>query len=93
MVESEIIQSTVMIIIGLAITGITGTIVGYFRTRSKCLREMQKDLNDMSKRNFRIEKAIIILARMVDEQTDKAHPELNTDLDGLIKEILRSGDD
>jgi hypothetical protein len=54
---------------------------------------MQKDLNDMSKRNFRIEKAIIILARMVDEQTDKAHPELNTDLDGLIKEILRAGDD
>lgn len=93
MAENELIQSTIMIIIGLAITGITGTIVGYFRTRSKCLREMQKDLSEMSKRNFRIEKAIIILARMVDEQTDKAHPELNTDLDGLIKEILRSGND
>ena len=93
MAENEIIQSTIMIIIGLAITGVTGTIVGYFRTRSKCLREMQKDLSDMSKRNFRIEKAIIILARMIDEQTDKAHPELNTDLDGLIKEILRSNND
>ena len=92
MVE-EIVQSTVMIIIGLAITGIAGSILGYFRTRSKCLREMQKDISDMSKRNFRIEKAIIILARMVDEQTDKVHPDLNTDLDGLIKEILRSGDD
>jgi len=89
----QIVQSTIMIIIGLAITGIAGSILGYFRTRSKCLREMQKDISDMSKRNFRIEKAIIILARMVDEQTDKAHPELNTDLDGLIKEILRSGDD
>ena len=89
----EIVQSTIMIIIGLTITGIAGSILGYFRTRSKCLREMQKDISDMSKRNFRIEKAIIILARMVDEQTDKAHPELNTDLDGLIKEILRSGDD
>jgi|TARA_B110000263_G_C15005341_1_gene372489 hypothetical protein len=91
--SEQIVQSTVMIIIGLAITGIAGSILGYFRTRSKCLREMQKDISDMSKRNFRIEKAIIILARMVDEQTDKAHPELNTDLDGLIKEILRSGDD
>lgn len=89
----QILQSTIMIIIGLAITGIAGSVLGYFRTRSKCLREMQKDISDMSKRNFRIEKAIIILARMVDEQTDKAHPELNTDLDGLIKEILRSGDD
>ena len=93
MAESEIIQSTIMIIIGLAITGVTGTIVGYFRTRSKCLREMQQDISEMSKRNFRIEKAIIILARMIDEQTDKAHPELNTDLDGLIKEILRSNND
>ena len=91
--SEQIVQSTVMIIIGLVITGIAGSILGYFRTRSKCLREMQKDISDMSKRNFRIEKAIIILARMVDEQTDKAHPELNTDLDGLIKEILRSGDD
>ena len=91
--SEQIVQSTIMIIIGLAITGIAGSILGYFRTRSKCLREMQKDISDMSKRNFRIEKAIIILARMVDEQTDKAHPELNTDLDGLIKEILRSGDD
>ena len=89
----EIVQSTIMIIIGLTITGIAGSILGYFRTRSKCLREMQKDISDMSKRNFRIEKAIIILARMVDEQTDKVHPDLNTDLDGLIKEILRSGDD
>lgn len=93
MAENEIIQSTIMIIIGLAITGVTGTIVGYFRTRSKCLREMQQDISEMSKRNFRIEKAIIILARMIDEQTDKAHPELNTDLDGLIKEILRSNND
>ena len=91
--SEQIVQSTVMIIIGLAITGIAGSILGYFRTRSKCLREMQKDISDMSKRNFRIEKAIIILARMVDEQTDKVHPDLNTDLDGLIKEILRSGDD
>lgn len=89
----EIVQSTIMIIIGLTITGIAGSVLGYFRTRSKCLREMQKDISDMSKRNFRIEKAIIILARMVDEQTDKVHPDLNTDLDGLIKEILRSGDD
>ena len=89
----EIVRSTIMIIIGLTITGIAGSVLGYFRTRSKCLREMQKDISDMSKRNFRIEKAIIILARMVDEQTDKVHPDLNTDLDGLIKEILRSGDD
>ena len=91
--SEQIVQSTIMIIIGLTITGIAGSVLGYFRTRSKCLREMQKDISDMSKRNFRIEKAIIILARMVDEQTDKVHPDLNTDLDGLIKEILRSGDD
>jgi hypothetical protein len=90
---SELIQSTIMIIIGLAITGITGSIIGYFRTKSKCLKNMNDSIEILSKRSFRIEKAIIILARMIDEQTDKAHPELHTDLDGLIKEILRSSNE
>lgn len=90
---SEILQSTVMIIIGLAITGITGSIIGYFRTKSKCIQKMNDKIDIISKRSFRIEKAIIILARMIDEQTDKAHPELHTDLDGLIKEILRSSNE
>jgi|TARA_R110002110_G_scaffold113247_4_gene281060 hypothetical protein len=87
------LESTIMIIIGLTITGISGGIIGFFRTRSKCLQKMSEHIEVLSKRSFRIEKAIIILARMIDEQTDKAHPELHTDLDGLIKEILRSNND
>jgi hypothetical protein len=87
------LESTLMIVIGLAITAISGAIIGHFRTKSKCLQSMSEHIEVLSKRSFRIEKAIIILARMIDEQTDKAHPELHTDLDGLIKEILRSNND
>lgn len=88
--ESEILLNTIMVIIGLAITGITGGIIGYFKTKSLCIQNISNNLEILSKRSFRIEKAMIILARMIDEQTNKAHPELHTDLDGLIKEILKS---
>jgi len=86
----ELLESVLMIIIGLALTATSGAIIGHFRTKSKCLQKMSENIEVLSKRSFRIEKAMIILARMIDEQTDKAHPELHTDLDGLIKEILRS---
>ena len=91
--ESEILVNTIMIIIGLAITGIAGGIIGYFKTKSLCIQNISNNLEVLSKRSFRIEKALIILARMIDEQTNKAHPEVDIDLDGLIKEMLKSNNE
>lgn len=68
----------------ILITVMLGTgsgIVAFFRKMSKT----QKDLCETVSR---LQKTIIILAKAVDRQTNRSHPDSNSDLDDLVKELL-----
>ncbi len=58
-----------------------GALFGFFRKMSST----QKDLCETVQR---LQKTLIILAKAVDRQTNRSHPDSNSDLDDLVKELL-----
>ena len=44
-----------------------GGIVGYFNKRTNCLKKLAEDTEELKKRAYRIEKAMIILAKLQED--------------------------
>jgi hypothetical protein len=64
------------------ILGMGGALFGFFKKMSST----QKDLCDTVSR---LQKTLIILAKAVDRQSNRLHPdEANSELDDLVKELL-----
>ena len=64
------------------VLGMGGALFGFFRKMSST----QKDLCDTV---AKLQKTIIILAKALDRQTNRMHPdEAESDLDDLVKELL-----
>jgi hypothetical protein len=70
----EPILLTLMIAVG-------GGVYAFFRRVSKT----QQDLCD---KVTMLQKTLIILAKAVDRQSNRLHPEANSELDELVKELL-----
>jgi len=56
-------------------------VLAYFRKISRT----QKNLCETVEK---LQKTIIILAKAVDRQSNRLHPEVNSDFDDLVKELL-----
>ena len=64
------------------VLGMGGALFGFFKKMSST----QKDLCDTV---AKLQKTIIILAKALDRQTNRMHPdEAESDLDDLVKELL-----
>lgn len=77
----------------LVLLGVGATIIGTIlaqklKHRADSKREKSDEIADMRKAIWRLQKTIIILAKILDEQVAKAHPELQTELEGIVKELL-----
>ncbi len=77
----------------LVLLGVGGTIIGTIiaqrlKHRAEARKEKRDEIEDMRKAIWRLQKTIIILAKILDEQVAKAHPELQTELEGIVKELL-----
>lgn len=77
----------------LVLLGVGATIIGTIlaqklKHRADIKREKRDEIADMRKAIWRLQKTIIILAKILDEQVAKAHPELQTELEGIVKELL-----
>tara|TARA_R110000824_G_scaffold248815_2_gene437789 strand:- start:757 stop:1065 length:309 start_codon:yes stop_codon:yes gene_type:complete len=55
------------------------------------VEEMESKLEYMQKALWRVQKTVLIMAKILDEQTERNHPELNTNLEDIASELL--GDD
>ena len=77
--EMSSIIETILI---ASILGMGGALFGFFKKMSST----QKDLCDTV---AKLQKTIIILAKALDRQTNRMHPdEAESDLDDLVKELL-----
>jgi len=74
-----LLDNSLAIIVGILATAGFGGIAGYFRKRTNCLQKVADDMEEMKKRAYRIEKALIILTKMQDDAIEKTHPELKTE--------------
>ena len=52
------------------------------------IRKMQKIHNDLCKKVEMLQKTIIVLAKTIDNQVKRDHPNSATELDELVRELL-----
>lgn len=81
----EILDSVYQEVVVAIALGTGSAVVAYFRK----IHLAQKDLCD---RVEKLQKTIIILAKAVDRQSNRLHPEANSDFDDLVKELLDKND-
>lgn len=84
-----IVENVLIVIIGIIVTaGFTG-ITGYFKKRTNCLQKVADEVEDLRKRSYRIEKTLIILAKLQEDVVERTHPELKTEWEDIVKELLK----
>lgn len=92
MPQSEVL---VTIITGVFISIMSGLVLALVRRgwvnrekNERMEKEMQEKIREIQKSIWRIEKTVLIMAKILDEQIDKEHPELMSNLEDIAKELL-----
>ena len=83
-----VIDPTVAVIIGALISAGIGGLSLWLRNRKNKEEKRHKTMDDLSKQVWRIEKAVLVLVKLLDKQIAKSHPELDQDLSEIIDELL-----
>ena len=78
----------ILIVIGIFLSGLAASFIGKFRKRQDCLEKIARNVEELNKRSYRIEKTIIILAKLQEDTIGKTHPELRTEWEEIVKELL-----
>jgi uncharacterized membrane-anchored protein YhcB (DUF1043 family) len=86
------------LIIGLAVSVFSGLLVAILKRKwsiqdkkMNVFEDMEDKLEELRKSIWRVNKTVLIMAKILDENTEKNHPELNTNLEDIATELL--GDD
>lgn len=93
---SIVIEPTILAAIIAAVVAITnGVILAIVRRRwqkkdkrDDCIEATNKEIADMRKSIWRLNKTVLIMAKIIDDQTVKNHPELIAGLEDIAKELL-----
>lgn len=91
---------TIAIIIGISIPVFSAVIIGLLNRRwkkkdEKKAKEMadyveiKRQIGLLRKAVWRISKTIVIMAKMLDDQTEKTHPELSPIIEEITSELLK----
>jgi len=95
MVDFNIV--TASIISGLIVALVSGIIMALLKRhwdkndeKAKKIDEQEKQLSIMRKCIWRLNKTILIMAKILDSQTDKVHGELASNLEDIASELLDS---
>ena len=83
-----LLENSLLVVMTLVITTAFGGLTAYFRQRTSCLKKIADEVNDLQKRSYRIEKAMIILAKLQEDVVQRSHPELKTEWEAIVKELL-----
>jgi len=75
-------------IIIVAIIGALTYFMNYFRVKSKDAHKMGDKLKKVSLRQNNLQKVFVLMAKLIDDQSKRAHPQVHTELEGIIKEML-----
>jgi len=92
MPQAEIMTT---IFTGIFISLMSGIVLALLRRgwvnkdkNEKIEKEMREKINELQKSLWRIEKTVLIMAKILDEQTEKEHPALMSNLEDIAKELL-----
>lgn len=91
---------SIAIITGISVSVLSAVIIGLLNRKWKKkdakkaqekadYKEMKNQIELSRKAIWRINKTIVIMAKMLDDQTEKTHPELNPMLEEIADELLK----
>jgi len=88
-----------MIISGIIIAIISGTFMAVMKrswvkkaNEDKKIDELEKSVHILQKSIWRLNKTVLIMAKILDEQTAKEHPDLTNNLENIASELLNESD-
>lgn len=76
-------------IIVIGIIACLGWLINHFRNKAKDVGKLRKQISLLDVASFNQDKAILVIAKLIDEQSKRAHPNEHTELLGITKEILK----
>lgn len=83
-----VIDPVIAVVIGVLISTGIGGLSWWLKNRKQKEEKHHKSMDDLSKQVWRIEKAVLVLVKLLDKQIAKSHPELDQDLSEIIDELL-----
>ena len=89
----ELGAGVAMIVITLVTTTAFGGVLAYFKKKTMCLQKLANDSENLKKRAYRIEKALIILVKLQEDAVAKTHPEIKPEWEEIVKELLKGNID
>jgi len=78
----------ILIVIGIFLSGLAASFIGKLKKRQDCLEKIARNVEELNKRSYRIEKTIIILVKLQEDTISRTHPELKTEWEEIVKELL-----
>ena len=82
------IDPTFAVVIGALISAGIGGLSWWLKNRKHKEESRHKTMDDLSKQVWRVQKALLVLVKLLDKQIAKSHPELDQDLSEIIDELL-----
>lgn len=80
-------------VIGALISAGIGGIAWWIKRRISKKEKHYDDVEDLRKSVWRLNKTVLILAKMLDSLSKKAHPEFESELEEIARELLSTTDD
>lgn len=83
------ISQEILVITGVFASFLFGLLGWWIRKEIEKRKQFDEKLDKLIKTCYRIQKAMIIQARMLDDNTKKNHPDEHVELEKLVKEMLK----
>ncbi len=77
-------------VLGALISGGVASLFVWLKRRAQNKEDHHDDVENLKKSVWRLNKTVIILAKLLDEKGKKAHPEISSELEEIAKELLES---
>jgi len=75
-----------LIIIG--IIGVLGWLINHYRNKAKDVAKLRKRVESLQLASVNQDKAIMVIVKLIDEQSKRLHPKEHIELQVIAKEIL-----
>jgi len=92
-------QEITIIVSGIIIAIISGMFMAVMKRswakkadEDRKIVELEKSVHILHKSIWRLNKTVLIMAKILDEQTAKEHPDLTTNLENIASELLNESD-
>jgi len=90
---------TSSVVTGIIVALFAGIVLAVIRRRWQVLdraeirKQLYQENNDKVQKDiWRLNKTVLIMAKIIDDQTEKAHGDLNSSLEDIATELLRESD-